>query len=169
MVCGVTGVHSWRSEKIGQYYSKRSSLGLIKEAEAGQGFRLRSGSYSSYIRIKERLDNTVMFLMSRHQHGSLTRYATGLIITTKAKYMYNCILTVQRISRMLFCTSDGYKYPPTHAESSLNDSLVYTIKGKGEAPLWVSQISHSFKVTMTRNFFLRKYLTYHIDKPIPIK
>ena len=169
MVCGVTGVHSWRSEKIGQYYSKRSSLGLIKEAEAGQGFRLRNGSYSSYIRIKERLDNTVMFLMSRHQHGSLTRYATGLIITTMAKYMYNCILTAQRLSRMLFCTSGGYKYPPTHAESSLNDSLVYTIKGKGEAPLWVSQISHSFKVTMTRNFFWRKYLAYHVDKPIPIK
>ena len=109
---------------MGQYYSKRSSLGLIKEAEAGQGFRLRNGSYSSYIHIKERLDNTVMFLMSRHQHGSLTRYATGLIITTKAKYMYNCILTVQRISRMLFCTSDGFKYPPTQAESSLNELLV---------------------------------------------
>ena len=120
---------------MGHYHSKRFSLGLIKEAEAGQGFRLRNGSYLSYIHIKERPANTVMFLMSRHQHGSLTRYATGLIITTKAKYMYNCILTVQRISRMLFCTSDGFKYPPTHAESSLNELLVYTIKGEGEAPL----------------------------------
>ena len=70
---------------------------------------------------------------------------------------------------MLFCTSDGYKYPPTHAESSLNELLVYKIKGKGKAPLWVSQISHSFKVTMTRKFFLRKYLDSHIDKPIPMK
>ena len=49
---------------MGRYYSKRSSLGLIKEVEAGQGFRLRNGSYLSYIHIKERLDNTVMFLMS---------------------------------------------------------------------------------------------------------
>ena len=65
--------------------------------------------------------------------------------------MYNCILTVQRISRMLFCTSDGYKYPPTHAESSVNELLVYTIKGKGEAPLWVSQISHSFKIFFGAN------------------
>ena len=97
---------------MGHYYSKRFSLGLIKEVEAGQGFRLRNGSYLSYIHIKERLDNTVMFLMSRHQHGSLTRYATGLIITTKAKHMHNCILTVQRISRKLSCTCDSFKYLP---------------------------------------------------------
>ena len=55
---------------MGRYYTKRSSLGLIKWA--GQGFRLRNGSYSCYIQMKEKLDNTVMFLMSRHQHGSLT-------------------------------------------------------------------------------------------------
>ena len=95
---------------MGRYYTKRSSLGLIKWA--GQGFRLRNGSYSCYIQMKEKLDNTVMFLMSRHQHGSLTRYATGLIITAKAKLMHNCILTVQRISRKLSCTCDSSKYLP---------------------------------------------------------
>ena len=40
-----------------------------------------------------------------------------------------------------------------HAESSLNELLAYTIKGKGEALLWVSQIGHSFKVIMIRIFF----------------
>ena len=40
-----------------------------------------------------------------------------------------------------------------HAESSLNDLLAYTIKGKGEALLRVSQIGHSFKVIMIQIFF----------------
>ena len=40
-----------------------------------------------------------------------------------------------------------------HTESSLNELLAYTIKGKGEALLWVSQIGHSFKVIMIRIFF----------------
>ena len=40
-----------------------------------------------------------------------------------------------------------------HAESSLNELLAYTIKGKGEALLWVSQIGHSFKVIMIQIFF----------------
>ena len=40
-----------------------------------------------------------------------------------------------------------------HAESSLNDLLAYTIKGKGEALLRVPQIGHSFKVIMIQIFF----------------
>ena len=40
-----------------------------------------------------------------------------------------------------------------HAESSLNELLAYTIKVKGEALLWVSQIGHSFKVIMIQVFF----------------
>ena len=40
-----------------------------------------------------------------------------------------------------------------HTESSLNELLAYTIKGKGEALLWVSQIGHSFKVIMIWIFF----------------
>ena len=40
-----------------------------------------------------------------------------------------------------------------HTESSLNELLAYTIKGKGEALLWVSQIGHSFKVIMIGIFF----------------
>ena len=40
-----------------------------------------------------------------------------------------------------------------HAESSWNELLAYTIKGKGEALLWVSQIGHSFKVIMIQIFF----------------
>ena len=40
-----------------------------------------------------------------------------------------------------------------HAESSLNELLAYTIKGKGEALLRVSQIGHSFKVIMIQIFF----------------
>ena len=56
-----------------------------------------------------------------------------------------------------------------HAESSLNELLAYTIKGKGEALLWVSQIGHSFKVIMIRIFFfLRKYFAHHMYKPIPM-
>ena len=58
-----------------------------------------------------------------------------------------------------------------HTESSLNELLAYTIKVKGEALLWVSQIGHSFKVIMIRIFFffLRKYFAYHMYKPIPIE
>lgn len=57
-----------------------------------------------------------------------------------------------------------------HAESSLNELLAYTIKVKGEALLWVSQIGHSFKVIMIQVFFfLRKYFAYHMYKPIPIE
>lgn len=76
---------------MGQYYLKRASLGLIKEIR--HGLCLRKVSYSSFIHIKEKPDNTVRFLTSRYKkvHGSLTQYAIGLIITTQAKkniYIY---------------------------------------------------------------------------------
>ena len=114
---------------MGQYYLKRASLGLIKEIR--HGFCLRKVSYSSFIHIKEKPDNTVRFLTSRYKkvHGSLTQYAIGLIITTQAKkkiyiYICICILTVQRRSRMLSSTCNSFKYPPAHAESSLNEFIV---------------------------------------------
>ena len=43
-------------------------------------------------------------------------------------YIY-CILTVQWISRILFCTCVNFKHPPTHEESSLNELIAYAIKG----------------------------------------
>ena len=49
---------------MGQYYLKRASLGLIKEIR--HGFCLRKVSYSSFIHIKEKPDNTVRFLTSRY-------------------------------------------------------------------------------------------------------
>ena len=114
---------------MGQYYLKRASLGLIKEIR--HGFFLRKVSYSSFIHIKEKPDNTVRFLTSRYKkvHGSLTQYAIGLIITTQAKkkiyiYICICILTVQRRSRMLSSTCNSFKYPPAHAESSLKEFIV---------------------------------------------
>ena len=116
---------------MGQYYLKRASLGLIKEIR--HGFCLRKVSYSSFIHIKEKPDNTVRFLTSRYKkvHGSLTQYAIGLIITTQAKkyiyiyiYICICILTVQRRSRMLSSTCNSFKYPPAQAESSLKEFIV---------------------------------------------
>ena len=59
-----------------------------------------------------------------------------------------------------------------HAESSLNELLAYTIKGKGEALLWVSQTGHMIALKWLWYeffFFLRKYFAYHMYKPIPIE
>ena len=59
-------------------------------------------------------------------HQRFYNYNSG----QKKTYMYiYCILTVQWISRILFCTCVNFKYPPAHEESSLNELIAYAIKG----------------------------------------